>query len=202
MPAVGKNADTVGLYGAAKATFMLTSSSHPDTIEKTFTFGRPGAGWIAIAGDWDGDGVDTAGLYDPKQSNFRLTNDPSGGKGKPEIGFRYGRAGAGWLPVAGDWDGNGKDTVGLYDPKTSKFLLINRLDATKPEIGFRYGRPGAGWLALTGDWDGDGKSGVGLYLPEDGSFYLRNALSKGNAEVEVRTGVKGKALQPLGGRWQ
>ena len=31
----------------------------------------------------------------------------------------------GWIPIAGDWDGNSTDTVGLYNPALSRFYLRN-----------------------------------------------------------------------------
>jgi hypothetical protein len=43
--------------------------------------------------------------------------------GNADVSVQYGAANAGWLPVAGDWDGDGKDNVGLYDPHNSEFHL-------------------------------------------------------------------------------
>ena len=66
--------------------------------------------------------------------------------------FAYGAAGAGWMPIAGDWNGDGKDTIGLYDPTTSMFYLRNTTSLQGPndmgyaDVAFTY-RPGRRRLA-------------------------------------------------------
>ena len=88
------------------------------------------AGWIPIAGDWDGNGTDTIGLYDPATSTFYLRN--TNGTGVADVTFNYGVGGAGWIPIAGDWNGDGKDTIGLYDPATSMFFCGTRMTRALP----------------------------------------------------------------------
>ena len=52
------------------------------------------------------------GLYDPSQSKFYLRNTTSlqgsGDKGYADVAFTFGAAGAGWLPIAGDWNSPGQ----------------------------------------------------------------------------------------------
>ena len=78
----------------------------------TFNYGAAGAGWTPIAGDWNGDGKDTIGLYNPTTSKFFLRNTTSlqgpSDKGYADVAFTYGPANAGWLPIAGDWNGPGR----------------------------------------------------------------------------------------------
>ena len=52
-------------------------------------------------------------------------------KGYADVTFAYGPAGAGWIPIAGDWDGDGKDTIGLYNPATSTFYLAEQRSPCK-----------------------------------------------------------------------
>ena len=49
-----------------------------------------------------GNGTDTIGLYNPATSVFYLRN--TNGTGYADVTFAYGPAGAGWIPIAGDWD--------------------------------------------------------------------------------------------------
>ena len=117
-----------------------------------------------IAGDWDGDGKDTVGLYDPATSKFYLRNTTSlqgpSDLGYADVAFAYGAAGAGWTPIAGDWDGDGKDTIGLYNPATSKFYLRNTTslqgltDLGYADVAFTFGTAGAGGLPIAGNWTG------------------------------------------------
>jgi hypothetical protein len=69
----------------------------------TFRFGPTASTWKPIAGDWDQDGVDTVGLYNPATGTFYLRDSNSAGNAN--YTFRYGPAASTWLPVVGDWDG-------------------------------------------------------------------------------------------------
>ena len=55
-------------------------------------------------------------------------------KGYADVTFNFGAAGAGWIPIAGDWDGDGTDTIGLYNPTTSTFYLRNTTSLQGPTI--------------------------------------------------------------------
>ncbi|MCP5449373.1 MAG: M4 family metallopeptidase [Gammaproteobacteria bacterium] len=97
---------------------------------------------------------DTIGLYSPTSGTFYLRNSNSAGAAN--VSFRYGPANAGWVPLTGDWDGNGTDTIGLYSPTSGTFYLRNSNSAGAANVSFRYGPANAGWIPLTGDWDGSG----------------------------------------------
>jgi len=146
--------DSVGLYDPAAGRFDLKNVLIEGVADIRFRYGPAGtAGWLSLAGDWNGDGLDTVGLYRPATGVFFLRNDLSGGVA--DIRFRYGPAGAaGWLPLAGDWNGDGLDTVGLYDPATGVFFLRNDLSGGVADIRFRYGPAGARSIPITGNWDG------------------------------------------------
>ncbi|MFB3882651.1 MAG: S8 family serine peptidase, partial [Armatimonadota bacterium] len=57
---------------------------------------------------------DTVGVYTSGNGLFYLRHFSS--TGYADVSFRYGPAPSTWLPIAGDWDGNGTDTIGLYNP--------------------------------------------------------------------------------------
>jgi hypothetical protein len=111
-------------------------------------YGAPGLGWTPLVGDWDGDGDDTLGLYDPTYSVFYLSNELVGGSTPPIF---YGAST--WTPIVGDWDGDGDDTIGVYVPSSSLFFLKNSNETGTSDLGFQYGPPGAGWIPLTGNFE-------------------------------------------------
>src|SRR5262249_42212193 len=94
------------------------------------------------------------GVFDPATAAWYLRNDA--GPGAPDVEpFTYGRPG--WLPVVGDWDGDGVTTVGAFDPSTATWHLRNRNGPGGPEVEpFTYGLPG--WRPVAGDWCGTGRS--------------------------------------------
>ena len=58
------------------------------------------------------------------------------------------------IPIAGDWDGDGDDTVGLYDPATGKFMLKNTLAGGASDHVFLFGPKPNQVKPIAGDWDG------------------------------------------------
>ena len=107
---------------------------------------------MPIAGDWNGDGTTSVGVFDPSTATFYLrnTNGPGGVDYTP---FQFG--GKNWIPVVGDWNGDGKDSVGVVDPSTGAWYLRNELSSGSPDAGqFQYGA--AGWKPLAGDFAGPG----------------------------------------------
>ena len=59
--------------------------------------------------------------------------------GTGDVMIPFGPKGGRQLPVAGDWDGNGIDAVGLYDPLRGQFLLHGGGDNHSADIRFRFG---------------------------------------------------------------
>src|SRR4029079_17039039 len=116
-------------------------------------FGPRRSTWLPIAGDWDGDGTATVGLYDPATGIFRLENEPVGGAA--DVLLQVDSPNRRALPVAGDWNGDGRDTVGLYDVDTGRFLLKNSLTGSGFDLTFSFGPPGQAQIPLAGDWDGN-----------------------------------------------
>ena len=57
-----------------------------------------------------------------------------------------------WQPITGDWDGDGVDSIGLFDPLTSSFYLKNSLSDGPADIEFGFGPDNSGWVPLSGSW--------------------------------------------------
>ena len=188
----GDGTESIGLFDPATSTFYLRNTNclqGPDdhgAADCTFTFGPSNAGYEPVVGDWDGDGRDTVGLYDPATSTFYLRNSNSlqgpNDHAYADIVFTYGPAHSGMLPVAGDWDGSGKDGIGLYSEASSTFYLRESTklqgsnDKGYADATLNYGAPHIGLVPIAGDWNSDGKDGIGLYDPATATFLLRNAI--------------------------
>jgi hypothetical protein len=154
----------------------------------------------------------TPGLYDPATGTFYLRNGNT--EGAADITFQFGPSGsAGWLPIAGNWDHIGGDSIGLYDPATGTFYLKNSNTEGAADVTFQFGPSGnAGWLPIAGNWDGFGigpfgmdgliTDKVGLYDPATGLFHLRNGQSAGPADLTFPFGPGGNAgWKPIAGNW-
>ena len=80
---------------------------------------------------------------------------------------------SGVVPIVGDWDGDGVDTIGSYSPTTSTFFLRNANTDGSPTITVPFGVAGVQSLPVCGDWNKSGKDSVGMYDPTTGSFHLQ-----------------------------
>jgi len=125
-----------------------------------FYYGNPGD--IPFMGDWDGDGVDTPGLYRQADGYVYLRNTNT--QGIADISFFFGNPGD--IPLPGDFDGDGVDTVSIYRPAEARFYIINSLGSGDTGLGaaeyvVEFGSVGDQPLAA--DVGGTGVDVVGAY---------------------------------------
>ena len=149
---------TFGLYRPSTNTFYLRNSNTYGDPDLVIPFGAPGD--LPLAGDWDGNGTTTIGVYRPSSGQVFVRN--SNTWGNPDItdnsltlGILFD-GGPDYFPVAGDWDGDGTTTPGLYNNSNTTFfahLSFNQGSPGAPHIQF-FGAPGD--LPVVGNWDGLG----------------------------------------------
>ncbi len=104
-----------------------------------------------------------------------------------------GRAGA--TVLACDWNGNGRDTPGVFED--GRWQLSNRRGGGGPYVTFTYGR--AGDLPLCGDWNGNGRDTIAVV--RDGTWHLRNSLTSGYADRSFHYGRVTRGDIPIVGDW-
>ncbi len=139
-----------------------------------FWFGVPGD--IPFLGDWNGDGLETPGLYRPSTGYAYVRN--SNDTGMADTEWYMGIPGD--VPLVGDWDGDGIDSFGVFRSSEAKVYLRNGLSTGFADVEFMYGAPGD--LVFAGDFNGDGADDIGAY--RSGRAYLRFELTSGMADLE------------------
>jgi hypothetical protein len=182
-----KNPTTPGQYRPSNGFVYIRNTNDTGIANSEFFYGI--ASDIPISGDWNGDGVDTVGIYRNGQFFLRNSNDT----GNADINFAFGAPGD--LPIAGDWDGDGIDTIGLV--RGNLIFLRNSNSTGAPDISFAYGS--ASDLYIAGDWNGDGIDTIGCFRPTNGFVYLRNSNTTGVADIEFFYGIAGD--KPVAGDW-
>ncbi|MEY2452988.1 MAG: hypothetical protein QOD92_2562 [Acidimicrobiaceae bacterium] len=195
----GDGVDTVGVWDPSTATFYLRNSNSPGAADVVVQYGA--SSYVPLVGDWNGDGKDTIGVWDPSSSTFLLRNSTT--PGAPNVTVPYGQRGD--RPIVGDFGGLGIDAVGVVGAAppaapaahTVSWYLRNSNTAGAPDVSFAYGTSAYRYVA--GDWDGDGRDGVGVWDPATGTFYLRNTATAGAPEITVHFGVVG--VNPIVGNW-
>lgn len=128
--------------------------------------------------------TDTIGVYSNGVFYLRNSNTP----GAADIVVPFGSPGN--LPVVGDWNGDGVDTVGAYIVELGVFILRDSNTAGAPDHAFVMGNPGDEPIA--GKWDATMTvSGIGVYRPSNGLLFARRTLTNGYADYTMVLGNPG-----------
>ena len=185
---------SVGLVDPTSGKWHLYDGS--GGLLTSFFFGNPGD--YPFMGDWDGDGVETPGLY--RQSDGFVYIKNANTQGVADISFFFGNPGD--VTIAGDFNNDGFDTVSIYRPSNQTFYIINELGADggglgAAEFSYVFGDPGD--QPFVGDFDGDGTETVGLHRESTGLVYFLNDHIQGNADNQFIFGDPGDRL--VAGDW-
>ena len=82
------------------------------------------------------------------------------------------------LPIIGDWDGNGKDDIGIVVDANGRFTYVMYSPTTEQSwsVSYPIGIP------IIGDWDGDGKDDIGVVVEVNGKArYLMYSPTTGQS---------------------
>lgn len=192
-PATGAAApDEVGFVDPTSGLWRLG----PD---EEFFFGVPGD--IPFLGDWDGDGIDTPGLYRPGNGFAYISNTRQ--TGVAERSWFMGIPGD--IPLAGDWNGDGIDTFSVYRPSEGRVYISDFNTTTVAQRSYYFGTPGD--LPFAIDFTGDGIDDIGLHRPTTGLVYMTDARTADVPDGDVALtdlqffwGIAGDAV--FAGDWQ
>jgi hypothetical protein len=145
-PGVVRHPDTTG-----GLRWLLRNRSAGGPADREFTYGRmdhhEDLPWIVV-GDWNGNGIDTPGLVwfrDRLLWQLRMVN--RGGVADVEFVYGLGDLSPSLdVPVVGDWNGDGRDTIGVARGLTGplRWHLKNSLRGGAADVAFSYGR-GEDW---------------------------------------------------------
>ena len=181
----GDGIDEIGLYRNYTRTgtptflhrFILKTANTGDAsfynIDFPISNGVPAPGDLAIVGDWNNDGYDTVGFYRPTQAKFFLSNTKMIQGAVPTISETYTLGTPNRAPVIGDWNGDGKDTIGVFNSNGAGWALrwsSNTGNLATFSFGIGTDNP------IVGDWDGDRRDNVGTYRPRTSTFSLSRTL--------------------------
>jgi hypothetical protein len=146
-----------------------------------------GAPFLPITGDWNGDGRTDIGLKSKDGRWFVAFSDPTTGQFVNQAQWisNFGNnntdpGGAPFLPITGDWNGDGRTDIGLKsrdgrwfvafsDPVTGQF--VNQAQWLSNFGNDNTDPGGAPFLPITGDWNGDGRTDIGLKA-KDGRWFV------------------------------
>ncbi|MEP7285704.1 MAG: glycoside hydrolase domain-containing protein [Chloroflexota bacterium] len=186
--------ETVGIFRPSAAIFYLRNTNTTGPADLSIPFGT--ATDLPIAGDWNGDGIKTIGIYRSSTGQFFLAD--SNIPGAPIV-YSLVLGAPGDLPMVGDWNGDGKDGVGVFRPSNGLIYLRDTLTTGFADFQMVLGVPGD--VPVAGDWNGDGQDSPGVYRPSYTSFYLSDQVCNCSvfANYSAALGIAGDS--PFAGDW-
>ena len=128
----------------------------------------------------------------------------SASPGRPDTTTLFG--GVGGIPVVGNWNGTGCDSIGVFTPaaapgKEARWLLRGR-GPGDPDISFGYG--GYGDFPVVGNWNGTDRDSIGVFRPaaapgKEARWLLRRRVGPGDPDISFGYGGYGDG--PVVGNW-
>ena len=179
----GPTEATVGLR-----TLKRTSQGNlrSDVVDHVFEYGAQDD--VAVAGDWNGDGVSNIGIF--RQGKWYLDVDGNGRWNSGDIYVkRLGMAGD--VPVVGDFNGDGIDDLGVYRGGTWHLDTDGDRTLTARDRVFKLGGPRD--RPTVGDFNGDGVDEVAVYRDGAGASDAQAGIAAPPPTQEVATGPSGPA---------
>ncbi|HMC11246.1 MAG TPA: VCBS repeat-containing protein, partial [Pirellulaceae bacterium] len=129
-----------------------------DLIDHVFEFGQSND--IPIAGDWNGDGIRSIGVFRDGRWHFDMDGDGrwSDGDKMAQFGMKGDR------PVVGDFNGDGIEEIAIF--RDGKWIIDSngnrQIDPSDRVIQFGQ----AGDKPIAGDFDGDGVDEPAIFRPQ------------------------------------
>jgi hypothetical protein len=148
-----------------------------------------------LACDTDGDGIDGPVTFRGGSWRISAAERPTASaSGATPVSF----GAAGDVAVCGDWDGDGRDGLGVYRPAAGgRWYLRNAASTGPSSTSFLYGRL-SGDLPVVGDWDRDGRDEPAIFRA--GSWHIADLV--GATPRTLRTFTYGsRGDLPLAGDW-
>jgi uncharacterized protein YkwD len=132
-----------------------------DACDLTYQVGSS-KGVVPAPLDWNGDGFLNLAVF---KKGKKLTVDSNGDHKftKRDTTITIGNGGD--QAVLGDWNGDGRDDIGVWHNENGMFQLDTNGDRllNGADAMFSFGTSQPGDIAIVGDWNGDGHDDIGYF---------------------------------------
>lgn len=164
----GNGASDLIVYQASSGLWNITNLYSGYTTNVIFG----GQGYVPVPGDFDGDGVSDLGAYRYASGYWYarpITNQiVTAAGGSYWAGPALASLG-GYVPVGGDYDGDGKTDPAMYCELSGIWSALFSASGYA-YVSAAFGGPG--YTAIPADYDGDGKTDPAVYNETTAQWYL------------------------------
>ena len=183
--------DQIGVFRNGQWILDTNHDHVYDTGDTVYKFGQTGD--VPITGDWNGDGVDHIGVFRNVNGigEFILDTNGNGVIDSGDTAFYFG-LGTDRI-VIGDWNGDGRDKVGVFRDNGSRRVGEFSLDTNgnhqfdSSDSVFLFGL--ATDKIVIGDWNGDGRDKVGVFRNNGSGVGLFSLDTNGNHQFDSSDSV-------------
>ncbi len=107
------------------------------------------------------------------------------------------------LPIAGDWNSDGRTETGVYRPGAGFYLKMDNISTWAPSSDvYLAWDNAANDLPIAGDWNSDGRTETGVYRPGAGFYLKMDNGSAWNPTIDVFLSWDNAANdRPVAGDW-
>jgi hypothetical protein len=165
-------ADTIGAY--KNGMWYLRNSNSSGNADLIASFGGD-ASDFPVAGDWNGDGVDTIGVYRANIGKFFLSDSNTA----PNATYTVLFGNPNDRPFVGRWRSDMVgDGIGVF--RWSNGILYQKRALTNGVQDYYAIFGNAGDVAVAGDWNGDSHDSIGVYRAHGESKWYLSYSSEPN----------------------
>jgi hypothetical protein len=166
----GDGESDIAFYrGNTGAWWIIPSSGvGPRGQVGAYELGWGGTGYKPVPGNYDGDAKTDIAIYETSTGAWWII--PSSGVGpQGQVGaYGIGWGGPAFKPVPGDYDGDGKTDIAIYDTTGGAWWIIPSSGASAYGVGWG----GSAFTPVPGDYDGDGKTDMAIYETNTGTWWI------------------------------
>lgn len=190
--------DGIGVYRPSLQAFLVRHAitAGPATITASVTGATSGD--QPLTGDWDGDAIDTPGLFRPATATFYLW-DRWSNLSIANAAYVFSFGGSGNSAFVIDWNSDGKDDVGIHETASNTDYVRDVFTGGVAVFSYQFGNPSD--IRFGGDWDGDGAATPGVYTPSVSLFTFGSILASGTLTASGTQTLGAANSRPLIGDW-
>jgi|GEM_PF-1039312 len=148
--------------------------------------------WWPMGGDFNGDALTDAGLYNNITGEFRIATSTGAGFSDKGVVFKFSEASYSWQPFTGNFNGDKYTDFGLYNKETGEVrVALGSKDGFGAFKAWATLASGSDCVVLGGDYNGDGLMDLCLFRKSSGEFKV--VFSNNKAFVDGAVWLSGFA---------